>query len=37
VLPSSSREILGAGPDAGALRQAVERTVDAFVALRGPS
>ena len=37
VLPSSSREILGAGPDAGALRDAVRRTVDAFVALRGPS
>jgi orotidine-5'-phosphate decarboxylase len=37
VLPSSSREILGAGPDAGALRQAVQRTVEAFVALRGPA
>jgi orotidine-5'-phosphate decarboxylase len=35
VLPSSSREILGAGPDAGALRAAVGRSLDAFGALRG--
>jgi len=34
VLPSSSREILGAGPDPGALRAAVGRSVDAFSALR---
>ncbi len=35
VLPSSSREILGAGPDAGSLHAAVERSLDAFLALRG--
>ena len=34
VLPSSSREILGAGPDAGALHAAVERSLDAFSAVR---
>ena len=35
VLPSSSREILGAGPDAGSLHTAVGRSLDAFTALRG--
>lgn len=30
VLPASSREILGAGPDEGALHAAVGRTLDAF-------
>ncbi|MCW2763079.1 MAG: pyrF [Marmoricola sp.] len=35
VLPSSSREILGAGPHAGALHEAVGRSLDAFRALRG--
>ena len=35
VLPSSSREILGAGPDPAALRAAVGRSVDAFAALQG--
>ena len=34
VLPSSSREILGAGPDAGALKAAVGRALDSFAALR---
>ncbi len=34
VLPSSSREILGAGPDPQALQAAVGRSVDAFSALR---
>jgi orotidine-5'-phosphate decarboxylase len=34
VLPSSSREILGAGPDPAALQAAVGRSVDAFSALR---
>ena len=34
VLPSSSREILGAGPDAGALHEAVGRSIEAFTALR---
>ena len=34
VLPSSSREILSAGPDAGALHSAVGRSMDAFTALR---
>jgi len=34
VLPSSSREILGAGPDPAALRSAVGRSVDALSALR---
>ncbi|MCW2836746.1 MAG: pyrF [Marmoricola sp.] len=34
VLPSSSREILGAGPDEGALHAAVGRSLDAFSALR---
>jgi orotidine-5'-phosphate decarboxylase len=35
VLPSSSREILGAGPDAASLSAAVGRSLDAFSALRG--
>jgi orotidine-5'-phosphate decarboxylase len=35
VLPSSSREILGAGPDAASLSAAVGRSLDAFAALRG--
>jgi orotidine-5'-phosphate decarboxylase len=35
VLPSSSREILGAGPDPAALRSAVSRSLVAFSALRG--
>lgn len=34
VLPSSSREILGAGPDPAALRAAAERANEAFEALR---
>ena len=34
VLPSSSREILGAGPDAGALHAAVGRSLDAFSTVR---
>ncbi len=34
VLPSSSREILGAGPQAGRLRQAAHRAADSFRALR---
>jgi orotidine-5'-phosphate decarboxylase len=34
VLPASSREILSAGPDAGALHDAVARSLDAFIALR---
>jgi orotidine-5'-phosphate decarboxylase len=34
VLPSSSREILAAGPDAGALHSAVGRALDSFAALR---
>jgi orotidine-5'-phosphate decarboxylase len=33
VLPSSSREILGAGPDVAALRAAVDRANEAFAAL----
>jgi orotidine-5'-phosphate decarboxylase len=33
VLPSSSREILGAGPDPAALRAAVESTAASFAAL----
>ena len=33
VLPSSSREILGAGPDPAALRAAVESTAGSFAAL----
>jgi len=33
VLPSSSREILGAGPDPAALRAAVETTAASFAAL----
>ncbi len=37
VLPSSSREILGAGPDPAALRSAVGRSLDAFSALQGGS
>ena len=32
VLPSSSREVLGAGPSVSALRQAARRTVDALAA-----
>ena len=32
VLPSSSREVLGAGPSVAALRQAARRTVDALAA-----
>ena len=35
VLPSSSREILAAGPSAGALRSAARRANDAFGALVG--
>lgn len=35
VLPSSSREILGAGPDAASLNAAVGRSLDAFSALQG--
>ncbi len=35
VLPSSSREILGAGPEPAALVAAVHRSVDAFDRLRG--
>lgn len=35
VLPSSSREILGAGPDPVALREAAERTAASFAALAG--
>jgi orotidine-5'-phosphate decarboxylase len=35
VLPSSSREILAAGPDNGRLRQAARRAADSFRALRG--
>jgi orotidine-5'-phosphate decarboxylase len=34
VLPASSREILSAGPDAGALNDAAGRAIDAFTALR---
>jgi orotidine-5'-phosphate decarboxylase len=34
VLPSTSREILAAGPDAGSLHTAVGRSLDAFGALR---
>ncbi len=34
VLPSSSREILGAGPAAAELHAAAERAVEAFTALR---
>ncbi len=34
VLPSSSREILAAGPDAGSLHTAVGRALDAFADLR---
>jgi orotidine-5'-phosphate decarboxylase len=37
VLPSSSREILAAGPDPGRLRQAARRAADSFRALRGES
>jgi len=33
VLPASSREILGAGPDAGALRAAAEQANETFAAL----
>jgi orotidine-5'-phosphate decarboxylase len=33
VLPSSSREILGAGPDPAALRAAAERAAETFAAL----
>jgi orotidine-5'-phosphate decarboxylase len=35
VLPSSSREILGAGPDPGSLRAAAERAVAEWAALVG--
>jgi orotidine-5'-phosphate decarboxylase len=35
VLPSSSREILGAGPDAAALRAAAEQAAATFAALVG--
>ncbi len=35
VLPSSSREILGAGPDAASLRAAAAQAAEAFAALRG--
>jgi len=35
VLPSSSREILGAGPDGGALRDAARRAAETFAALVG--
>jgi orotidine-5'-phosphate decarboxylase len=35
VLPSSSREILGAGPDPAALRAAAERSAATFAALVG--
>ncbi len=34
VLPSTSREVLGAGPDPAALRAAVGRSLDAFGVLR---
>jgi orotidine-5'-phosphate decarboxylase len=34
VLPSSSREILGAGPDSVALYEAARRAIDSFEALR---
>ena len=37
VLPTSSREILGRGPNAGALHDAVGEALTAFAALRGPS
>jgi orotidine-5'-phosphate decarboxylase len=36
VLPSSSREVLGAGPDKVALRDAALRAVDVFAALDAP-
>jgi orotidine-5'-phosphate decarboxylase len=32
-VPSSSREILAAGPDAAALREAAQRAADAFSTL----
>lgn len=35
VVPSSSREILSAGPEPGALRDAAERSVDAFRTVLG--
>jgi orotidine-5'-phosphate decarboxylase len=35
VLPSSSREILGAGPDPAALRDAAERAAASFAVLVG--
>ncbi len=35
VLPSSSREVLGAGPDVAALREAADRTVEACRAALG--
>jgi orotidine-5'-phosphate decarboxylase len=35
VVPSSSREVLGAGPDADALRDAARRTNEQFAALVG--
>ena len=34
VLPSSSREILAAGPDAAGLNAAVERALESFEVLR---
>ncbi len=37
VLPSSSREILRAGPDRARLRDAARRTADAFSVLTAPS
>lgn len=36
VLPSSSREILSAGPDRGALRRAATRAIGEFTLLFGP-
>ena len=35
VLPSSSREILSAGPEAASLAAAAGRALDSFSALRG--
>ena len=35
ILPSSSREVLRAGPDAGALRDAAQRGVEAVAGLDG--
>jgi orotidine-5'-phosphate decarboxylase len=36
VLPSSSRQILAAGPDRSALRAAAQQLTDQFAALRDP-